>query len=83
MKEAENAVKCGHWMIRVDSDGISYGGFKWKPQGEWTKAPDWNSKPECGGGLHGQARKASGFLGEGQRVVFCRTRGERIAILSL
>lgn len=30
---------------------LSHGGFKW-PESGWAEAPDWNSRPECGGGLH-------------------------------
>lgn len=38
----------------VDSDGISYGGFKWPLEvGATVEAPDWNDRAECGGGLHG------------------------------
>ena len=34
-------------------DGSSYGGFKWSLEvGAIITAHDWNSKPECGGGLH-------------------------------
>ena len=45
----------GRWMLRFSNNGRSYnGGFQWSPLGEWTEAPDWNPKPVCGGGLHGQ-----------------------------
>jgi len=30
----------------------AYGGFVWPTEGP-VKAPDWNPKPQCGGGLHG------------------------------
>ena len=35
----------------VNSNMTAYEGFKWKKRGIVT-APDWNKKPECGGGLH-------------------------------
>jgi hypothetical protein len=35
-----------------DKDLRSYGGFQWPAEGE-VVAPDWNSEPVCGGGLHG------------------------------
>lgn len=56
-----------------DGTGRSYGGFQWKPAGKWTEAPDWNDRPVCGGGLHGQFREASGCGGEGKSVVLCET----------
>ncbi len=36
----------------VNSDMTSYGGFKWPKRGI-VKCPDWQSKNECGNGLHG------------------------------
>jgi hypothetical protein len=37
-----------------NADGTSYGGFKWPlTVGAEVTAPDWNSRAECGGGLHG------------------------------
>ena len=64
-----------HWMIRTDDNGESHEGFRWKPVGEWTEAPDWNPAPKCGGGLHGQGRAAGkegfGYAQSGSRFVFC------------
>ena len=35
-------------------DGTSHGGYKWNLEiGAINEAPDYNDKPECGGGLHG------------------------------
>jgi hypothetical protein len=35
-------------------DGTSHNGFKWPLQvGATVEAPDWDSEPKCGGGLHG------------------------------
>ncbi len=79
----EQAIKTGNWMIRVErKDGYSPTcNFKWQPVGQWTEAPDWNPKPECGGGLHGQASEAGGCLPSGgEIVVFCETKGERVII---
>ena len=35
-----------------NADMTSYDGFVWPESGP-VEAPDWNPKPECGGGLHG------------------------------
>jgi hypothetical protein len=37
-----------------DENMMSYGGFEW-PQSGPVECPDWDSKPECGNGLHGFA----------------------------
>lgn len=38
----------------VGKDGESFGGFKWPlTVGSGVEAPDWNTRVECGGGLHG------------------------------
>jgi hypothetical protein len=75
---ADAAVKHGHWMIRADNDGLSpskkAGGFRWPEPGAWIKAPDFNTRKECGGGLHGQDRIWGGYC-EGRRLVFCEWRG--------
>ena len=75
---AAEAVLHGRWMIRADNDGVSASrhakGFRWKPPGEWTRAPDFNTRQECGGGLHGQDAQWGGHC-EGKRVVFCEHRG--------
>jgi hypothetical protein len=79
------AVETGNWMIRFENEhGMSpstdANGFKWKPIGQWTIASDWNSRPVCGGGLHGQGSEAGGQAIKGKYIVFCETRGERIII---
>ncbi len=73
-------LKSNDWMIRFDNDGISYNGFKWAPIGEWTIAPDWNNRPECGGGLHGQSPMAAGDCIGGSRMVLVETQGEKVSI---
>lgn len=73
-------IKQGNWIIRGDNDGISYGGFRWKPVGQWTEAPDWDPEPVCGGGLHGQDGKHGGYPPPGPRLVFCETKGMHIHI---
>ena len=78
-KHIAGVVKKGNWIIRADNDGVSYNNFKWLPIGEWTEAPDWNEKPKCGGGLHGQDKDYGGFIA-GKRLVFCETKGKHIAI---
>jgi hypothetical protein len=76
-KAVKNAVKTGNWFIRFDNDGTSYNFFQWQPVGKWTTAKDWIDDNNCGHGLHGQSHKASGFRGEGNRLVFCETKGKR------
>jgi hypothetical protein len=75
---ADAAVKHGRWMIRADNDGASpnkkAGGFRWPEPGAWIRAADFNSRKECGGGLHGQDRTWGGHC-EGRRLVFCEWRG--------
>jgi hypothetical protein len=69
-----------NWIVRFSNDGIGYGGFVWNPVGEWTTAPDWNSKPECGGGLHGQGVGGWGYCSGGTRFELAQTRGKRVVI---
>ena len=76
-KAIREAIQSGNWMLRADNDGVSYGGFKWRPIGEWTTAPDWSQSQECGRGLHGVNHVASGFALRGD-LVFCETRGPQI-----
>ena len=75
---ASEAVKHGRWMIRADNNGVSASpranGFVWQPPGEWTRAPDFDGKKKCGGGLHGQDSQWGGYC-EGTRIVFCEHRG--------
>src|SRR5574337_1960475 len=35
------------------ADSSSKNGFVWPEVGQIAKAPDWNSTPDCGNGLHG------------------------------
>ena len=66
-------------MIRTDNGGTSYGGFCWQPKGRWTVAPDWNPKPECGNGLHGQHVSAGGFRGKWtKRAIACRIDADKV-----
>lgn len=42
------------YLRTCNKDGTSYNGFKWPLEvGAEVEAPDWNTKPKCGGGLHG------------------------------
>jgi hypothetical protein len=76
------AIKSGNWMIRTEKEGgISPSrNFQWEPIGHWTTAPDWNNKPSCGHGLHGQASEAGGQGVNAKIIVFCETSGERVII---
>jgi len=49
------------WMLRSSHDGVVYDGYQCAPLGVWEKAPDWDPKPVCGGGFHGNAPEASGY----------------------
>jgi hypothetical protein len=41
------------YVLRTcNPDMSSHNGFKWPKNGD-AKAPDWDSTPECGHGLHG------------------------------
>ena len=77
-KAVSQAIETGNWMIRQDNAGVAYGGFEWKPLGQWTEAPDFSPETRCGGGLHGQNHLASGYSTGGSRLVFCETRGQQI-----
>ena len=82
-KRINTVVQSGNWMIRTDKGGISHNGFVSEPIGEKTVCPDWKATPECGNGLHGQAREASGYnhyQGEGVRTLFVETSPERVVI---
>ena len=74
----KKVIKKGNWIIRADTDGVAYEGFKWNAIGEWTEAPDWDPTPECGRGLHGQDSKHGGFITSRTRLVFCETYGRHV-----
>ena len=76
----KQALETGKWMLRRSNDGTSYGGFQWKPVGEWTEAPDWDPMPCCGGGLHGSAPEAWGYFTDYPSLDFCITDGERVSV---
>ncbi len=82
-KHIREVVAKGNWMIRADNNGISASpsakGFRWKENGEWTIAPDWNLLNQCGGGLHGQDKNWGGCI-LGSRLVFCETSGKKILL---
>ena len=48
----------------VNAQGLSHGGFAWPEIGGEVVAPDWDSTPICGGGLHGA------LWGEGDGELF-------------
>jgi hypothetical protein len=79
-KLAKEAIKNGNWMIRRSDNGEAYGGFEWKPVGEWTVAPDWNPMAKCGGGLHGVGPKSLGWWSSGKDIDFCLTKGDIVQI---
>jgi len=77
----DRLLKSGNWMLRFDNNGISYSGFKWKPKGQWTVAPDFRRKPTCdSGGLFGQSPKAAGFCKSSKRMVLCETSSPQIVV---
>jgi hypothetical protein len=76
-------VKNGNWILRRSDNGKSYNGFVWQPIGEWTIAPDWNPRAECGGGLHGNGQKTDPgncFWATGSRLEFCEI-GEKFVTI--
>jgi hypothetical protein len=82
-KHIARVVKNGNWILRRSDNGKSYGGFAWQPVGEWTIAPDWNPRAECGGGLHGNGQKTDEencFWAEGNRLEFCEIGDKFVAV---
>jgi len=81
MKESDQAVKDGNWMVRSDNNGKSFGGFQWNRKGRWTTAQDWINNTNNKNGLFGQSKGASGFKTSGRmRVIFCKTKGEMVIV---
>jgi hypothetical protein len=76
----QSLLKWGNWIIRMDNDGYSYGDFKWESMGKWTRAADWNPRPVCGGGLHGQNQEFNGFCRAGKRLVLCEIGRKKVGI---
>ncbi len=77
----EKLFNSGKWMIRTSDNGKSFKDFIWKPQGQWTKAPDWNAEPLCGNGLHGQNAQAYGYFQiSGNRLELCETDDTQVII---
>ena len=79
-KITEDWLKTHKWMLRSSNNGISYGGFKWPPMGKWNNCPDWNTKPECGGGFHGETPDYNGFGFLYGRIELVEYIGESIPI---
>ena len=78
--EVRRLLKSGNWMLRMDDDGVAYGGFRWSPLGEWTET-DWSEKATCNsGGLFGQNAKAAGYCKAGTRLVLCETEGNQVVV---
>ena len=81
MKRTIDAIG-DNWIFRASISGVGHGGFKWAAVGVWTKCPDWNPEPVCGGGLHGQGPGGFGYAHdvENARFEFCQTKGERVVV---
>jgi hypothetical protein len=82
-KHIAAVVKKGNWILRRSNNGKSYNGFVWQPIGEWTVAPDWDPRAECGGGLHGNGQKTDSencFWTTGSRLEFCEI-GEKFVTI--
>ena len=81
---AREAARRGNWMVRfarTPGNLCAFAGFRWAPLGQWTEAPDWDPKPRCGGGLHGQGPGAGGYRHDsGPTLVFCETDGAQVTI---
>ena len=78
--EVRKLLKSGNWMLRMDDDGVAYGGFRWSPLGEWTET-EWSEKPTCNsGGLFGQNSLAAGYCKAGTRLVLCETEGSQVVV---
>ncbi len=68
------------------ADGSSYNGFRWPlTVGARVAAPDWDSQPRCGGGLHGLPSGIGGagllsFREDAHWLVFRARRADVVAI---
>jgi hypothetical protein len=83
-KHIAAVVKKGNWILRRSNNGKSYNGFVWQPIGEWTIAPDWDPRAECGGGLHGNGPKTDAgncFWTTGSRLEFCEIGDKFVTIV--
>ncbi len=80
-KQYKELFNSGKWMVRTSDNGKSYNGFQWQPKGEWTVAPDWNTVPRCGNGLHGQNKDYHGYFQiSGVRLELCETSDNLVSI---
>jgi hypothetical protein len=76
----EQLRKSGRWLLRLSNNGLGHNRFKWAPVGQWTEAKDWNPRPTCGGGLHGQGPEGFGYGHCGNRLELCETEPERVVV---
>ena len=54
MSTVKGSVMPNYILKTVKADGSAYGDFVWPLEtGAIVVAPDWDSTPVCGGGLHG------------------------------
>ena len=74
---SQYAPKEGEVLIlkSLPADLKEQGGFQW-PESGYVEAPDWNIKPECGGGLHGW------LWGQGDASLRCRDEDARWIVAS-
>ena len=74
---SQYAPKEGEVLIlkSLPADLKAQGGFQW-PESGYVEAPDWNIKPECGGGLHGW------LWGQGDASLRCRDEDTRWIVAS-
>lgn len=81
---AKEALASGQYMLRRSDAGRSNGGkFQWAAIGEWTEAPDWNTRRACGGGLHGNhPTRGWAYCTDGADLDFCEI-DEALGVIEL
>jgi len=80
MKITKKWLNTHKWMLRSSNNGKSYQGFQWPEIGVWINCPDWDEKPECGHGFHGETEDYHGFYMQYTRPELVEYEGVAIPI---
>ncbi len=70
------------WGIRGFNPGgkANYNGYQFPRLGTWAEAPDWNDKPQCGGGFHGMTPQFNGHGFYGSQLALIEYKGECVSL---
>jgi len=79
MKITTGWLNTHSWMIRM-GEHKTYGGFRWKPKGQWTVAPDWTLEPSDRGGLFGVAPCVIPKIMVYRFLWLCETLGPHVSV---